>query len=274
MTSPSTAGSSINYDRYKALQISRSDRILTVTINRPEARNAVNPQLHGELAEIFTDIDRDRDTDIVVLTGAGGAFCAGGDLAWLQSLHGDPVATSLSIHNDRKIQNSLLDLEKPIIAKVAGPAVGLGCSLALFCDFVYATPESRFADPHVSVGLVAGDGGAVIWPQLVGYARARRYLLTGEFIDGAKAAEIGLITEAVAADAIDDVVATMAQRLVRGSTHAIKWTKAAINAGLKVTANAIIDRAAAYENITMLMQDNRIALDAMAARTKPVFVGK
>lgn len=264
----------MNYDRYEALQITRHERVLTVTINRPQAKNAVNPQLHGELAEIFTDIDRDRDTDVVVLTGAGGAFCAGGDLNWLQSLHGDPVATALSIHNDRKIQNSLLDLEKPIIARVAGPAVGLGCSLALFCDFVYATPESRFADPHVAVGLVAGDGGAVIWPQLVGYARARRYLLTGDAVDGATAADIGLITEAVPADTIDDTVNAMARRLVAGATHAVKWTKASINAGLKVTANAIIDRAAAFENITMLMQDNRIALDAMAERRKPVFTGK
>lgn len=264
----------MNYENYEALQISREGRILTVAVNRPEAKNAVNPQVHAEFAQIFFDIDRDPDTDVVILTGNGGAFCAGGDLNWLQSLHGDPVATSNSIRNDRKIQNSLLDLEKPIIAKVNGPAVGLGCSLALFCDFVYATPESRFADPHVAVGLVAGDGGAVIWPQLIGYARAKRYLLTGDPITGAVAAEIGLITEAVAADAIDATVAAMAQRLAAGATHSIKWTKASINAGLKVTANAIIDRAAAYENVSMLLQDHGIALEAIRQRAKPTFIGK
>jgi enoyl-CoA hydratase len=264
----------MNYDRYEALQITRAGRILTVAINRPEAKNAVNPQLHAEFSQVFFDIDRDRDTDVVILTGVGGAFCAGGDLNWLQSLHGDPVATSHSIHNDRKIQNSLLDLEKPIIAKVIGPAVGLGCSLALFCDFIYATPESRFADPHVAVGLVAGDGGAVIWPQLIGYARAKRYLLTGDPISGAEAAAIGLITEAVALDAIDATVAALAERLSAGALHAIKWTKASINAGLKVTANAIIDRAAAFENVSMLLQDHGIALEAIRQRQKPVFSGK
>lgn len=264
----------MDYDRYEALQITRADRILTVAVNRPEAKNAVNPQVHEEFAQVFFDIDRDADTDVVILTGNGGAFCAGGDLNWLQSLHGDPLATAHAIRNDRKIQNSLLDLEKPIIAKVNGPAVGLGCSLALFCDFIYATPESRFADPHVAVGLVAGDGGAVIWPQLIGYARAKRYLLTGDPINGAEAAAIGLITAAVAADQLDDTVATMAARLRQGATHSIKWTKASINAGLKVTANAIIDRAAAYENVSMLLQDHGIALEAIRQRQKPVFTGR
>lgn len=230
--------------------------------------------MHDELSRIFQDIDRDADVKVVVMTGAGAAFSAGGDLDWLTALQGDPVATAASIANDRRIQNALLDMEKPIIARVVGPAVGLGCSLALFCDFVYATPDARFADPHVLVGLVAGDGGAVIWPQLIGYARAKRYLLTGDPIFGRDAADIGLITAAVPVEEIDQVVATMAARLASGPTFALKWTKAAINAGLKVTAAAVIDRAAAFENLTMLMQDHGIALEAMKTRAKPAFIGR
>ncbi len=264
----------MDHDHYKALDIRRNGRVVTVTLNRPEFRNAINADLHHELSRVFSDIDADPDTDVIILTGAGNAFCAGGDLNWLLEMHGDPVRTAASIRKDRKIQNELLDLEKPIIARIVGPAVGLGCSLALFCDFVYATPESKLADPHVSVGLVAGDGGAILWPQLIGYARAKRYLLTGDAITGAEAAAIGLITEAVPADLIDGVVAAMAERLVQGSTHSIKWTKASINAGLKVMANAIIDRAAAYENVTQLMQDHRIALEAFQNRQNPVFTGK
>ncbi len=264
----------MNYDQYEALEITREGRILTVCINRPEAKNAVNPQLHEEFSRIFHDIDRDRETDVVILSSKGGAFCAGGDIPWLQSLHGDPVTTALTIQNDRKIQNSMLDLEKPIIAKVVGPAVGLGCSLALFCDFIYATPDARFADPHVAVGLVAGDGGALIWPQLVGYARAKRYLLTGDPISGADAAAIGLITEAVPADQLDETVQNMADRMANGALHSIKWTKSSINAGLKVIANAVIDRAAAFENVTMLLQDHGIALEAFKNRERPKFIGK
>jgi enoyl-CoA hydratase len=174
---------------------------------------------------------------------------------------------------NRRMQHSILDLEKPIIAKVRGPAIGLGCSLALYCDFVYATPNAVFADPHVAVGLVAGDGGAVVWPQLIGYARARRYLLTGDSIRGLEAAAIGLITEVVPEEKLDEVVATMATRLARGATYAIRYTKAAINAGLKANAEAVIDRAAGFETITQTLDDNRIAAQAFLSKQKAEFTG-
>jgi enoyl-CoA hydratase len=264
----------MSYDRYKELRIEQDGNILTITINRPETKNAINQALHEEFSLIFDEVDRDDSVDVVILAGSGGAFCAGGDLKWLLSLHGDVAATSIGIRRDRKIQNAMLDLEKPIIAKVDGPAIGLGCSLALYCDFVYASDHSVFADPHVSVGLVAGDGGAVMWPQLIGYARARRYLLTGDSIPAPEAAAMGLITESVPADALDETVAKMARRLARGATHSIKWTKASINAGLKVTANAVIDRAAAFENVTQLLDDHRIALEAFQNREKPKFTGR
>ncbi len=263
----------MNFKDYSALQFSREGKILTVTINRPEVKNAINATLHAEFARVFTDIDMDDQTDVVILTGAGKAFCAGGDLDWLLSMHGDPVRTAAGIRNDRRVQNSMLDLEKPIIAKLRGPAIGLGCSLALFCDFVYATPDAILADPHVSVGLVAGDGGAVLWPQLIGDMRAKSYLLTGDKITGTDAAQLGLITKAVPEEELDAVVQAMATRLVNGATHSIKWTKASINAGLKVIANSIIDRAAAYENVTQLLQDHKIALEAFQKREAPKFIG-
>ena len=264
----------MDYQNYKALQIDRKDGILRVTIDRPEARNAINADLHAEFGRIFEDAERDDETEVIILTGAGKSFCAGGDLDWILSMNGNPLEAVAAIRNDRRIQNTMLDLEKPIIARVVGPAVGLGCSLALFCDFVYATPDARFADPHVSVGLVAGDGGALIWPQLIGYARARRYLLTGDPITGREAAEIGLITEAVEADQLDAAVDAMAQRMKQGARHSIRFTKASINAGLKQVANAVLERAAGYECVTMLLEDNRIALEAFQNKEQPKFIGK
>jgi enoyl-CoA hydratase len=136
---------------------------------------------------------------------------------------------------------------------------------------VYATPNATFADPHVSVGLVAGDGGALIWPHLIGYARARRYLLTGDPIKGAEAAEIGLITEAVPDEQLDEVVNQMAARMLSGAKYAIKWTKTSINAGLKAAATAVVDRAAAFENLTQMTNDNRVAIEAFLAKEKPTF---
>jgi enoyl-CoA hydratase len=263
----------MDYGSYEHLDVKADDRVVTVTLNRPEARNAINRGMHAELGRIFLDLEADDECDVVILTGAGGYFCGGGDLKWILSMHGDPVKSGAAIRNDRRIQNAMLDLEKPIIAKVRGPAIGLGCSLALFCDFVYATPDATFADPHVSVGLVAGDGGALIWPQLIGYARARRYLLTGDPIKGAEAADIGLITEAVPDNELDATVGTLVARLRAGATYSIKWTKASINAGLKVMANAVIDRAGAFENMTQMMNDNRIGLEAVMAKEKPTFTG-
>jgi enoyl-CoA hydratase len=264
----------MNPDNYGALEVSTTDRITTVVLNRPEARNAINSVLHDDLTRVFTDLDQDPDTDVAILTGAGGAFCAGGDIPWLRSMAGDLTAVERVIRADRRITESALTLEKPILAKVDGPAVGLGCSLALYCDFVYASERSVFADPHVSVGLVAGDGGALLWPQLVGYARARRYLLTGDSIKAPEAADIGLITECVSGDELDDTVKAMAERMRDGARMAIKFTKASINAGLRQVANAVVDRAASTEGLTMLTEDFAIALDAFMAKEPPKFTGR
>ncbi len=263
----------VDYSRYTMLQVEREDRIVTVTMNRPEVKNALNHVMHEEFGTIFTDLDRDDDCDVIVITGAAGAFSAGGDMGWIREQWSNLPMNASANRTNRRIQQSLLDIEKPIIAKVRGPAIGLGCSLCVFCDFVYATPEAVFCDPHVSVGLVAGDGGAVMWPQLVGYARARRYLLTGDTLTGAEAAEIGLITAAVPESDLDAVVDKMAKRLASGATYAIRYTKAAINAGLKVTANAVIGAAVHSENVCQFTNDNRIAVDAFIGKEKPTFTG-
>ena len=161
----------VDFGRYEAIEIARDGAVLTATFNRPEQLNAINKPVHRELETLFVDIERDDDIKLAVLTGKGRAFSAGGDLDWLLELNADPAASARTIAGDRRIQNALLSMETPIIAKVNGPAVGLGCSLALFCDIVISTPDAIFSDPHVSVGLVAGDGGALLWPQLIGFAR-------------------------------------------------------------------------------------------------------
>ena len=265
----------MNAEPYSALSVATENRVTTITISRPEARNAINEQLHHELKTVWWEVDADPETDVIVLQGSGGSFCAGGDLKWLLTSAGDLEKVSKIIRDDRSINESMLSVEKPIICKVDGPAIGLGCSIALYCDFVFATERSVFADPHVSVGLVAGDGGALLWPQLIGYARARRYLLTGDHIPAREAANIGLITECVAdGEALDTVANAMVERMLHGAKHAIRYTKSSINAGLKQVANAVVDRAAAFEGLSMMTEDHRIALEAFIAKQPPTFVGK
>ena len=163
----------VDFDRYEAIEVTRDGTVLTATFDRPEHLNAINASVHRELEGLFVDIERDDDVKLAVLTGKGRAFSAGGDLDWLLELNADPAASARAIVGDRRIQNALLSMETPIIAKVNGPAVGLGCSIALFCDIVIATPDAIFSDPHVSVGLVAGDGGRVALAPAHRVSRAR-----------------------------------------------------------------------------------------------------
>ena len=166
----------MNQADYRTIKIERRGRILYLIMNRPATLNAVDVLMHTELARVFRDANDDTESDIVVLTGAGRAFCAGGDVDWMQDAIDHPENFESTVAEAKQIVFSLLDCEKPVIAKVNGAAVGLGATLALFCDIGIAAETAIFADPHVSIGMVAGDGGAVIWPQLIGFARAKEFL--------------------------------------------------------------------------------------------------
>jgi enoyl-CoA hydratase len=256
----------VDFARYEALSVELDGPVLAVTFDRPHALNAIDRHVHGELETIFHDIERDDRVQIAVLTGAGRAFSAGGDIDWLLELNADPVASARAIKADRTIQSALLGMEKPLVAKVNGPAVGLGCSIALFSDIVVATSDATFTDPHVSIGLVAGDGGALLWPQLIGFAQARRYLLTGTPIMGRDAVALGLIAEAVEATELDDAADRWVAALLAQPQHALRWTKVSINAALRSVASSVLDTAAGFENVTQIMDAHRDALLALRER--------
>jgi len=155
----------MDYSKYKCIKVERKDRILCLTLNRPDRLNAVTPEMHAELATIFADVRNDQDADVVTITGAGRAFCAGADLK-------EPMGTIEVVdkvfNEARDIIVNILEVDKPIISGVNGPAAGLGVTLAVFADIVIASDQAKLGDTHVKVGLTAGDGGAVIWPLLVG----------------------------------------------------------------------------------------------------------
>lgn len=259
---------------YTTIRFSRQGRILTASLNRPEARNAVNGALHEELSRLFRDLADDDASDVIVLTGEGKAFCAGGDLVWLQEAIDDPAVFLNTAGEAKRILFGQLDLEKPIICRLNGTAAGLGASIALLCDMIIAADSALIGDPHVSVGFVAGDGGAIIWPQLVGYARAKEYLLTGKLAKAAEAERIGLINRVVPAEQLDEAVYGLARELAEGATKAIRWTKVVTNLPLKAIAHTIFDTGLAYENLSNLTQDHQEALNAFREKRKPVFTGR
>lgn len=262
------------YESYKAMSVSIEDRIATLTFRRPEKLNAVDALMHTELSRVFTDLHQDSEIDLIIVTGAGKAFSAGGDIDWMQTAIDDPSSFEQTVREAKQIIFSILDCEKPIIAKLNGHATGLGATIALFCDVIFASEKAKIGDPHVSVGFVAGDGGAVIWPQLIGYARAKEMLMTGDLITATEAARMGLINHAVPPETLDAKVDEFAKRLRGGALKAIKWSKVSVNIGLKQLAHSIMDASLAYEALSNVSADHAEAVAAFREKRSPRFTGR
>ncbi len=257
---------------YERLKFDYRNRVLWITIDAGKM-NAVDFEMHEELARVFPEAQRDPDSDLIILTGAGRAFCAGGDMAWFQAMIDDPSLFRDIAHDAKRIVNGLLELEKPIICRLNGAAAGLGASIALLCDVIIADETAKIGDPHVKVGLVAGDGGAVIWPQLIGYARAKEMLLTGEMLDASEASAMGLINHALPADQLDAKVDEVAGKILDNPRWAVRWTKTAINLPLRDIANRVMDAAIAYEINSNSTRDRQEAVTAFVEKRAPNFTG-
>lgn len=256
---------------YETIALARKGRLLTIELNRPDSLNAVNLRLHEELAEAFVFAAMDKESDVIVLTGAGRAFSAGGDLEHIANNAANPALFDEEVRLAKRILFAMLDLDKPLVCRLNGHAVGLGATLALFCDVIFAADTARIGDPHVAIGLVAGDGGAAIWAQRIGLGRAKEYLLTGELLTASKAEEIGLVNRCVPLSELDAAVDAFCEQLLNGSRNAIRWTKVLLNLELKRIATAVIDAGIAYEAVAVRSADHREGVKALQEKRKPVF---
>ena len=259
---------------YSKLKISRSDRVLTVALSDPAFGNGIDQDMHLELERLLPEIAEDDSIGAVVLTGDGAIFSAGGNIASMKESADRPELFYPAMIRAKRLVHSVLDCPTPIICRINGDAMGVGATLALLCDVTIAAESARIADPHVRMGYAAGDGGALIWPLLVGVARAKRYLLSGDALTGREAADIGLITAAVPAEELDEHVAHWARRLSTGAQRAINWTKMTMNIMLRQQAAAILDAGMAYEVLTNATRDHREAVSAFIEKRKPVFTGE
>jgi len=259
---------------YETLRFAYQGRLLRVTIAGKSRMNGVDARMHEELARVFPDLQRDPDSDLVVLTGHGPAFCAGGDMTWFQDMIDDPTKFRGIAPEAKRIIMGLLELEKPIICRLNGAAAGLGASIALLCDVIVADETAQIGDPHVKVGLVAGDGGAVMWPQLIGFARAKEMLLTGDMLRARDAVAMGLINHAVPAEQLDAKVDEIAGKIMGNPRWAVRWTKTAMNVVLRDIANKVNDAAIAYEMLSNMMRDRQEAVSAFVEKRKPNYSGE
>lgn len=261
----------MNFSDYEQLSFQRHDNgVLLITIDRPKKYNATDEQMHGELARVWRDVSADPDTRVAVVTGAGKAFSAGGDLDMVDRLAGDYERVSHMLSEMSELVYNIINCEKPIVSAINGVAVGAGVVVALLADIAICAEDAKLGDGHVKLGVSAGDHAAIIWPLLVGMAKARYYLLTGEMVDGVEAERLGLVAKALPRDQVLDESLRIAQTLATGSRQAIRLTKRTLNNWLRVMGPTF-DQSAAYEMLCFMGPDVVEGAAALREKREPRF---
>ncbi|MGZ6016592.1 MAG: enoyl-CoA hydratase/isomerase family protein [Phenylobacterium sp.] len=257
------------YSTYQRLLFDKpADGVLRVTMSNPGRLNAADRVMHAELAQVWRDVDADDEVRAVVLTGADGAFSAGGDFDMIEEIMNDFETRARIFREARDIVFNIIDCSKPVVSAMRGPAVGAGLVCGLLADISIATPEARIIDGHTRLGVAAGDHAAIVWPLLCGMAKAKYYLLLCEPLSGAEAERIGLISLLAQDDELDAKAVQIADRLARGAPHAIRWTKHALNNWLR-TAGPAFDASAALEMLGFTGPEPREGLAAHREKRKP-----
>lgn len=259
----------MEYSDFQHILFERRDpNILWMTLNRPEVLNAANVRLHTELVEVWDVIDRDPDTQVVVVTGAGRAFSAGGDLKMVEDAYRDYEEIARILEEARDLVYNVLRCSKPIVSAINGPAVGAGLVVALLADISIAAENARLADGHVRMGVAAGDHSAIIWPLLCGMAKAKYYLMTSDFVSGKEAERMGLVSLCVPDEALLDKATEVAHTLATGPRYAIKYTKRALNQWL-LQAGPIFDHSLALEMLGFFHEDMMAGVEGLRQRKRP-----
>ena len=261
----------MDYSGYQHLLFERHDNgVLLITLNRPEALNAAHEAMHSELAGVWAEVSRDEATRVAVVTGAGRAFSAGGDVGMVARMAGDYDRVTRMLGEMGELVYNMVNCDKPIVSAINGPAVGAGLVVALLADISICAEDARLGDGHVRLGAAAGDHAAIIWPLLCGMAKARYYLLTGEMVTGTEAERIGLVSKCLPRGEVLPEALRVADTLATGSQLAIRLTKRALNNWLRV-AGPIFDQSAAYEMLTFMGPDVAEGAAAFRDRRPPRF---
>ena len=261
----------MDYKDYEHLLFERpAGGVLLITLNRPEKYNAADETMHGELARVWQDVSRDPETRVAVVTGAGRAFSAGGDLAMVERMAGDHGRVTHMLSEMSDLVYNMINCEKPVVSAINGVAVGAGLVVALMADISVCAEDAKLGDGHVKLGVAAGDHAAILWPLLAGMAKARYYLLTGEMLTGAEAERIGMVSKAVPREQVLAEAMRVASGLAAGAQPAIRLTKRALGNWLKA-AGPIFDASAAYEMLCFMGPDVVEGAAALREKRPPRF---
>jgi enoyl-CoA hydratase/carnithine racemase len=261
----------MDYADYRHLLFERdADGVVLITINRPDVLNATNARLHWELTQVWRTLDGDPAVRVALVTGAGKAFSAGGDLEMVEEVAGNPAAVARTMREASDLVYNMIDLDKPVVSAINGVAVGAGLVVALLADVSIISETARLTDGHTRLGVAAGDHAAILWPLLCGMAKAKYYLLTSDFVDGREAERIGLVSLCVPPDRLMETARDVARRLARGSQPSIRGTKRALNNWLR-QAGPIFDQSLALEMLTFMDPDVREGVRALREKRPPRF---
>ena len=261
----------MDFDSYHQLTFTRHDNgVLLITLNRPEKYNATDEEMHGEIARVFRDVSDDPETRVAVVTGAGKAFSAGGDLAMVSRLAGNHEAVDHMLREMSDMVYNIINCEKPIVSAINGVSVGAGTVVGLLSDISIMAEDAKLGDGHVKLGVAAGDHAAIIWPLLCGMAKSRYYLMTGEMLTGAEAERIGLVSKALPREQVLDEAMRVAQVMATGAQQAIRLTKRTLNSWVRQQA-PIFDQSAAYEMLCFMAPDVVEGYTALQEKRDPIF---
>ena len=259
------------YAEFTSLELDRpEDWILRITLNTPGKLNAVGHEAHGHLANVWRAVDRDPETRVVVVRGAGGVFSAGGDLDLVRDIASDWATRLRVFHEARDLVYNVVDCPKPIVSAMTGPAVGAGLAIGLLADVSIATPAARILDGHTKLGIAAGDHSVIVWPLLCGLAKAKYHLLLNEELDGVEAERIGLVSLCVPEEELEERALAIAVRLAGSAQPAIRHTKLALNNWLRAAGPAF-DASLALEFLDMTGPDVHEGVAAVREKRKPRF---
>jgi enoyl-CoA hydratase len=259
------------HKKYQHLMFEEKEHdILVMTINRPEQMNATDAALHNALSRVWLDIDDDPDVRVVVVTGAGRAFSAGGDLSWVSTMVNNYDEMKVAFKEAGDLVYRMSQCSKIIISAINGTAVGAGLAVALMADISLMAEEAKITDGHVRLGVAAGDHANIIWPMLCGLAKAKYYLLTADFIDGKTADQIGLVSKAVPAAELMDFAMKTATKIAAGPRDAASFTKRALNLWITQAAPAF-DASLALEMLNFMGHDAAEGVAALQEKRSPKF---
>lgn len=278
MTS-TASNSSVKYDDLTKVLVTREGHIGVVSMNRPESRNAIDGELGSQFREALARVAADESMRAILICGEGKSFCVGGDVKMFDEQSSAPAEVSpaakvIDLLSGTDMIDAILAIPQPTVSAVQGHAMGLGATIAMFCDVMLVADDAKIADTHVNIGLVAGDGGAVTFPLMMPFGTAKWYLLTGEHIVGAEAVRLGLALKSVPADELHAASLEVAGKLAAMPPLAAQGTKATLNQILRNRMDQVLQFGLLYEGATFLSDDHKEASAAFVQRREPKFTGR